>query len=469
MENAFMTTIERKQMSNKTTFKRIALAVVAALGFGVLTLSPSSATVTTLTVTPTAGTATTAKSDSSTAATFAVSYIKTQTADTVVVQAYVSAAPTAAALSDFSTGHLRLVPVDSTGATMATTVNVDTSGGASIGFADTGGAGTGVNADSTTAVVGGSTTGTVAAKFRAYVDTALANTADTLTLVAGTYTITMIATPYNNGGAGTPITSSANIVVSALASASTTVDPSKSIAQLSDGSMGYSSTITTVDSALAVVATAASTDHATILVRTFNASSVAAPESVTASISGAGLLCNGSVCGSSLSLTGATGIETITVRANGVAGVGTINIATTSKTFAAKNLTFYAATPATLTPAVEIPVISTSATSDAVSVAAVDANGAVWAGTLYLYSNDTAVATAGSCTYNATYKVHYCSVTGLKAGTAKLQAGNASTLALATVTSVEWSGPVVNPNVSAKVTLSLTRLLTHRVKRHEFM
>jgi hypothetical protein len=40
-----VTTIERKQMSNKTTFKRIALAVVAALGFGVLASGPSSAAI----------------------------------------------------------------------------------------------------------------------------------------------------------------------------------------------------------------------------------------------------------------------------------------------------------------------------------------------------------------------------------------------------------------------------------------
>ena len=32
-------TIERKQMSTKTTFKRIALVAVAALGFGVLSVS----------------------------------------------------------------------------------------------------------------------------------------------------------------------------------------------------------------------------------------------------------------------------------------------------------------------------------------------------------------------------------------------------------------------------------------------
>jgi hypothetical protein len=36
-------TIERKQMSTKTTFKRIALVTVAALGFGVMSVAPSNA------------------------------------------------------------------------------------------------------------------------------------------------------------------------------------------------------------------------------------------------------------------------------------------------------------------------------------------------------------------------------------------------------------------------------------------
>ena len=38
-------TIERKQMSTKTTFKRVALVTVAALGFGVLATVPSQATI----------------------------------------------------------------------------------------------------------------------------------------------------------------------------------------------------------------------------------------------------------------------------------------------------------------------------------------------------------------------------------------------------------------------------------------
>jgi hypothetical protein len=36
-------TIERKQMSTKTTFKRVALVAVAALGLGVLSVAPSQA------------------------------------------------------------------------------------------------------------------------------------------------------------------------------------------------------------------------------------------------------------------------------------------------------------------------------------------------------------------------------------------------------------------------------------------
>jgi len=43
MENVFMTTTERKRMSTKTTFKRIALVAVAALGLGVLSVAPSQA------------------------------------------------------------------------------------------------------------------------------------------------------------------------------------------------------------------------------------------------------------------------------------------------------------------------------------------------------------------------------------------------------------------------------------------
>jgi len=63
-ENVSVTTIERKQMSNKTTFKRISLAVVAALGFGVLSSGPTFAEVSGETLTATASATTIAVGDS---------------------------------------------------------------------------------------------------------------------------------------------------------------------------------------------------------------------------------------------------------------------------------------------------------------------------------------------------------------------------------------------------------------------
>jgi len=64
MENVSVTTIERKQMSNKTTFKRISLAMVAALGFGVLSSGPTQAEVSGETLTATASATTIAVGDS---------------------------------------------------------------------------------------------------------------------------------------------------------------------------------------------------------------------------------------------------------------------------------------------------------------------------------------------------------------------------------------------------------------------
>ena len=80
-------TIERKQMSTKTTFKRIALVAVAALGFGVLSVVPSQAAVSGLVVTATNGNATHLNSDSSTAATLSISFFaQGGVADSVTVQ-----------------------------------------------------------------------------------------------------------------------------------------------------------------------------------------------------------------------------------------------------------------------------------------------------------------------------------------------------------------------------------------------
>mgnify|MGYP007113549064 CR=1 FL=1 len=79
-----VTTNERKQMSTKTNFKRIALVAVAALGLGVLSSVPAKA-VGNLAVTVTNGTFVAGKADSTTAATIAISATLEDIKDTITV------------------------------------------------------------------------------------------------------------------------------------------------------------------------------------------------------------------------------------------------------------------------------------------------------------------------------------------------------------------------------------------------
>jgi hypothetical protein len=444
-------------MSNKTTFKRLALAVVAALGFGVLSVAPSSATVTGLTVTGTAGAATTAQSDSSTTGTLSISWTQTEDKDSVVVTTFVR--PIAATLSQFTANDFRIRLKDTTTSTGVVTVMETTTSGATLTMGATANI---VESDSKLVVTRASGAGTVATNFSVYLDTT------TVTPLAGTYTLAFVVTPYNNGVAGTPVVADVAITISKTATQtaneSTVVDATKSIAILST-TANYGATTTTADSSLSVAATAATTNHAVILVRTFNAKDFAAAESVTATISGAGTLCSvvaltdaSPTCGASLSLLGASGTETLTVRANGTAGVAKIDVKTTSKTFATKSLTFYATDPAKYVPSLDIPVIGIVSTSDVVSIAATDANGNVWGGsTLYLFSSDTAIASNATCSFVAADAVHYCAVTGVKNGETKWTIGNKSTLALSTVKSVEFAGPRVTDAAAASVKIEFDK------------
>ena len=91
-------TIERKQMSTKTTFKRVALVTVAALGLSVVAVAPSSAAPSAiqLTASATTGSQLTAGTyDTATAATVTLSFLNgaNATSDTTSVTAYLISAP----------------------------------------------------------------------------------------------------------------------------------------------------------------------------------------------------------------------------------------------------------------------------------------------------------------------------------------------------------------------------------------
>ena len=86
-------------MSTKTTFKRVALVAVAALGLGVMSVAPSSASVINLTATTVNGTATTATSDSTTAGSMRITFTGTAALDSVTVTSYISSQPSTTSLS----------------------------------------------------------------------------------------------------------------------------------------------------------------------------------------------------------------------------------------------------------------------------------------------------------------------------------------------------------------------------------
>jgi trimeric autotransporter adhesin len=393
-------TIERKQMSTKTTFKRVALVAVAALGLGVLSVAPSSATVINLTATTVNGTATTAVSDSTTAATLRVTFTGTGNTDSVTVTSYVSSKPAGSGAQAASSIRVRLV--DTSTSTLETTVK---EGSTALAVAGT----TVVQGDSTTVIVGGGGTATNSANLGYFFVLPSA-------LTAGTYVITSVITPWSNGvSAGTPVTRDVSIVVSTAAADSKVA--SVAFSTLSDPTA--STSVATVSST--------NTARATLsLVLKNAAEQTAARESVTATITGPGTIgvAGGSV-GKSVLLAYTTTSLTLSVYSDGTAGVATINVSTPSVTFAPKTITFYASAPKTITAAVYNPVLNVGANSSAVAATAVDTNGVNWAGQLYIKAVAAADALIGgsatdpvACSYNSTVKTHFCPVTTVAVGTA---------------------------------------------------
>jgi hypothetical protein len=458
-------TTERKSMSTKTSIKRIALVAVSALGFGLLSVVPSNAVVSgALTVTTAAGSGSITAGTSyetATAATISVSGLITSTLDSVTVSVVQKSAPTGSSAVKFklafietTTSAVSQIERNGITGTSLTTVANGTKNTASAVY------------DSTTAFTTGQSNyyniyGTGAGYIGAKVGL-LADTSTAAARVAGDYVFTAIIQTYSGGALSNTqvadVTYTINDTDAAIALANGTISSALSTAYLNSGS----SVSTNSDSSVAVVATAATTDHAAIRVRTYTADGLAAPESVTATVTGPGVVCNGGVCGKSLTITGAGGDNTFTIHADGTAGVASIVIATTTKTFAAKKVTFYAKAAKTISAVVNKAVISASSNSSVVYADIKDANGAVWAGTAYIYATSAASAliagseTPAACTYNSTTGLHACSVTGKTIGTASFKVIDASTVALSNVSSDAVS-VTVSAAAAAKVSLSFDK------------
>ena len=431
-------------MSKTTFFKRIALTAIAALGFGMLSVAPSQAAAGVPTLTVAAGSSTYetgASKETLTAAFVTVSGLLSTTSDSYTISFTRKSAPT----SGLADSNFRSFLMDSgtTGYTAEVGTNPllpgDESATTTAGlYAGYGAAAFDSDTTGKQRIISASAAQWVGVRVGLMLDTATARTSTS----HGDYVYTAIVTPYTSGVAGTPVTADLTFTLDADATAqaaiSGTVDATKTTAFLGSATAPAADTEN-----LTAVSTAGNTTRAFLAVKTYTSASDPTPESITVTITGPGIVGTSatSTYGKSITIAG-DGAEEFLIRSDGTAGVSSIVVSTTSKTFAAKTMRFYAKAASTVTVSVNKPVIGVVSTADTVRATFLDASGNVWAGTAYIYAVAAADAiiagsatTPASCTWDSTDNRHECTLTGKTAGTGNYKVIDASTVALATTTS----------------------------------
>ena len=403
-------TIERKQMSTKTTFKRIALVTVAALGFGVMSVAPSQADNSILRFVSGDGQNATNPLATGNGVAGAFNYVTLQT---------VSPAADYVVTTDSSFGT-----VTAAGGATATVSSDKKS------FVGTGSAG--VNPIQ----VMTPTVGTVTVQYWVRTGGVLAATA------AETVTITVRATAqYLVPSAVTSYLIAGESTSALIADVATSADA------------------VVVAPAAAPLASATTNAAATVKILVKDALGNVVDDSVTATIT-VGSISNGANIGSNVATNAAgdtAGRHNFYVYANGSAGVSTISFKVGTVTFT-ETITFsgLAATyssalaDATIATGKNVPVAGTVS----YKVTARDSAGnLVPDGTpVYGYSATATNATV-TTSANTVSGVATLVVTGVAPGTSVITFGNAATLATSTVTSTQTVE--VTKSTAATVTLTL--------------
>jgi len=428
-------TIERKQMSTKTTFKRIALVTVAALGFGVMSVVPSNADTSADTLTLSSATASmlTTETRTATSSTANLAFYSDEVTDSMTVTAFVTSAPAGStAVPVFALAETSSANVKATGP--VTSTDLRTIYGQSA-----------VVAPSAATVY-------ASAKLHVY----LAANASGLAAgaKAGTYVITIVpalgASAVNGG-----LKNAGNVTLTITV----TTDPNADTVAASATSIITTKTDTQVasDATVTAVKTAATTvtsESAYIKVTLKNAAGVTTTgESYTAIVkSGPGSLGSGvwaastphayearagAASGTAAARGRAISIqagEVVAVYGDGTSGVSTIEIQSAlGKVLATETLTFFG-DAATATATVAKAVIGTSAQgADAVLVKLADSAGTnimTTPVTFYVSSSDTTKISGAyssqSVAYDATEGGYLVDLTAVAAGTASVTIGTKS-------------------------------------------
>jgi hypothetical protein len=417
-------------MSTTTNFKRIALVAVAALGLGVLSSVPSTAAINADSVTLSSATASqsTAETYTATSAVVTVSFFGA-TNDSMSITAALTGAPA----GNTALPTLRLV--ETTSATVETYTAGSTQRSGLLG--DTWTANTAVS----TRAQSGSVVTT--AKFAVFLTT----TNLLAPSVAGTYAVKI--TPATNFGSGAlqgSVAQTLTITVAESPALVKTASSAKVFIQKAAGTPVILEAGITTDSVVAVSkSNAVATMAAQIAITQLNAAGLASSDSLTVEISGAGTLGSGNfeaaARGRNLTV---RALDTVTVWADGNAGVGTITIksATSGALLATKTVTFTDVFSKFAKETAAVAILGTAAkkavsfvVQDSVSntLGALGNNAAGAAVVLKAFSSDDTIATAGTVAYsNDSGTVE---VTGVKAGTVTITIGNGATLAASTIKS----------------------------------
>jgi len=467
------TTIERKQMSTTTNFKRIALVAVAALGLGVLSSVPSQATINTdkLELSATTASQTNAETYTATSAVVTMSFFGAK-GDSMTVTSALIEAP------DGSTAVPVLRLIETSSAVIDSAIAVRGDGAVNTGVT-TIAVGTDSERDSSTVAMNTpvgisaiSSTSRTSVKYAVY----LANQTRNVLApsVLGTYKVKLTPAAV---GVGPLVNSSAvtlTITVTAAAALDTAVSAANSTSWMIAGEPAADQfTLASADSSVTTVRTiSASAQAATINATLKNAAgTTSAVDSITATVTGPGQLGSGgtisSIAASGRSITVKQG-DYVGVFSDGVAGVATVTLTSFTSGVAIgkpKTVTFTSTTPASIAaPSIKTTessvILAGTATTvwafakdgtnnvSGLTTAAADGTTTIWA-----YSSDTSVATVGSVAAFDSEYGYAVTVTGVAAGTANISFGNASTLAAATIKSPTIAVRV-GKNVANNVTVT---------------
>ena len=424
-------------MSTKTTFKRIALVAVAALGFGTLSVAPSTAAVAFNALYHMNSTVCSATNSYATCGNTVADdkshVLLSQRADYGFQNTFL-----AGSAGDSSTATWSLVssptgfntPLISTTFWKAADENgpsytAPTGGGGGIGgwfLAGTSGAangaavanGTGVSAGlvaTTTATAAGATIGNWQSSFTPTVAGAYV-----WKLTAGTTSYTWTINAY---------------ATQVALDAGTGVDNAISVAKTTSILNTGETTTATADATVSVSMAASADQAATIVVTPKNAAGTTIANvtfPITATISGPGTLGIGStssvatIASSGRSITGTTGNYAVGVFSDGTAGVATVTVSTGTTVLSTETVTFYGAA-AKITPTVVNSVLAIGANTGAITAVVTDAAGVVVPGVTVYAVSATAAAVSNSytsCGASSATGAVSCDLAGVAAGTSAI-------------------------------------------------